>query len=355
MSRVFQRQNSWWIDFTDQQGRRRRRKIGPNRRVAQEALNATLAKIARREWVGVIEDAKISFADFTKIWESRVLPTLRPTTAVRWRGIVNNYLLPEFNGSLRLIELGAVEKYVAARLEAGATPATVNREVGVLRHILKRACIWKDADGAPYLRHYPLAGWKPLQEPSGRTRFLDQNEISRLLAACDDSRSAYLKPFVLVALNTGCRRGELLRLRRADVDWNRRTATLAITKNGESRVVNLNPVAFAALKSLPVRLDGRLFPFKDDHAISRAFRRAAKRAELDGFRLHDLRHTFASHCAMAGVQGRGLQALLGHKDGRMTQRYSHLSDSYLKTAVNAIALGAEEPATQTDTAPAAVN
>ncbi|MBV8056675.1 MAG: tyrosine-type recombinase/integrase, partial [Deltaproteobacteria bacterium] len=56
-------------------------------------------------------------------------------------------------------------------------------------------------------------------------------------------------------------------------------------------------------------------------------------------RLHDLRHTFASYQAMNGIQGRGLQALLGHKDNRMTMRYSHLSDAYLKAAVNAVNLG----------------
>jgi integrase len=68
-------------------------------------------------------------------------------------------------------------------------------------------------------------------------------------------------------------------------------------------------------------------------------RRAAKRAGIEDFRLHDARHTFASYQAMAGIQQRGLQALLGHKDSRMTMRYSHLSDAYLKAAVNAVNLG----------------
>lgn len=66
-----------------------------------------------------------------------------------------------------------------------------------------------------------------------------------------------------------------------------------------------------------------------------AFRRAVKRAKIDDLRFHDVRHTFASHHAMSGTQGRGLQALLGHKDNRMTMRYSHLSDTFLKTAVSA--------------------
>jgi integrase len=344
MSRVFERKKSeWWIDFKDARGKRRRTKVGPNKRIAEEALNATLTKIARQEWVGVIEESKIGFSDFTKIWSDRILPTLRPKTAARWSGIVKNHLKPFFTGALRAIELGAIEKYTAARLEAGATPASTNREIGVLRHLLKRACVWKDENDAPYLKHYPLEEWKPLQEPSGRTRFLDETEIVQLLEACAESRSPYLRPFVLVALNTGCRRGEILSLTRDSIDWKRRTARLTGTKNGDDRIVNLNDVALEALRALPSRINGKLFPFRDEHSVSRAFRRAADRAELKDFRLHDLRHTFASHCAMNGVQARGLQALLGHRDSRMTTRYSHLSDDYLKRAVNAIRLGADTP------------
>ena len=62
-----------------------------------------------------------------------------------------------------------VEKYIAARLEAGANPASINREIGVLRHVLKRAMAWTDDAGARYLTRYPLEGWKPLQENPGRT------------------------------------------------------------------------------------------------------------------------------------------------------------------------------------------
>jgi integrase len=343
MARIFKRKQNYWIDFNDAQGKRHRHAIGPVKRVAQEALHAVLTKVAREEWIGVVESSTISFADFSKRWAARIVPTLRPKTAKRWDGVLENHLRPAFRCALRAIELGAVESYVARRLEAGATPATVNRELGVLRHMLKRACAWTDDAGTRYLTRYPLIGWKPLQEPSGRIRFLDADEITRLLDACAESRSAYLRPFVLMALNTGCRRGEILSLQRTAIDWNRRTATLTTSKNGESRVVNLNDTAFEALLSLPIRIDGRLFPFKDDAAVSRAFRRAIERAGIENFRLHDLRHSFASHMAMAGVQARGLQALLGHRDGRMTQRYSHLSDEYLREAVNRVQLDGKQP------------
>ena len=115
--------------------------MAPNKRVAKEVLEATLTKIVRREWIGVVDDSRINFPQFAdKVWAARVLPTLRPKTRIRWQQILRTYLAPAFGGSLRSIDSVMVEKYVADRLIAQAKPATVNREITVLRHILKRAC-----------------------------------------------------------------------------------------------------------------------------------------------------------------------------------------------------------------------
>ena len=203
----------------------------------------------------------------------------------------------------------------------------------VLKHILSRAVRWE------HLGANRVAGLKPLREPSGRTRFLSLEEIERLLAACEDSISPCLRSFVVVALNTGMRRNEILELTRRSVDWANRVATLADTKNGEARYVYLNDAALEALRSLPPRLDTtRLFPIGPNQTTM-LFHRAVKRAGIEDFRLHDLRHTFASYQAMSGVAARGLQSLLGHKDPRMTMRYSHLSEAYLRAAVNGVQLG----------------
>lgn len=101
-------------------------------------------------------------------------------------------------------------------------------------------------------------------------------------------------------------------------------------------------VTSAISSSSPSRIDGRLFPLGPNQ-VTMLFVRAAKRAKIEDCRLHDLRHTFASYRAMSGVAGRGLRALLGHKDARMTMRYSHLSDAYLRAAVNGVVLGQTKP------------
>ncbi len=362
MSRVFHRDGNWWIDFKNAQGVRHRKKIGPSKRVAREVLDGILGNVARRQHLGVIEDSPISFADFAKEWRQRVAPALKPRSQERWFGILEKHLKPAFPGALRAITQSDAESYIAHRLREvtpdkarvidgkeskrkrrrrGATPATVNRELTVLKHMLKRAVEWG------YLAENRIARVKPLKEAPGRTRFLAPDEIGRLLEACEAEAvsstlgSVYLKPFALLALNTGMRRNEILGLTRRAIDWQNRMVTLEATKNGEARHVYLNDTAAEALRSLPARIDtDRLFPFKPNQ-ISMAFRRAVKRAGIDDFRLHDARHTFASYQAMAGVQPRGLQALLGHKDGRMTMRYSHLADAYLRTAVNKVNLGSE--------------
>jgi integrase len=184
-----------------------------------------------------------------------------------------------------------------------------------------------------------VEGLKPLKEPPGRTRYLRAEEIERFLDACSEAkaffidaqrkrreyRSPYLKSFAIVALNTGMRRNEILGLSRKAIDWENRILTLTETKNCEVRHVYLNDAAYEALKASPKRIDGKLFPLGLNQTTM-LLGRAIERAELENFRPHDCRHTFASHQTMAGVQGRGLQALLGHKDARMTMRYCHLSD-----------------------------
>jgi integrase len=290
----------------------------------------------------VIEDSAISFADFAEIWRERIAPTLRPRSQERWFGIVEKHLKPAFPSALRAIAASDAERYVTRRSEAGANASTINREITVLKHMVRRAVIWE------YLSRNQIENIKPLKEGPGRTRFLSIEEVEKLLEACafQDARSelgrGYLKQFVLIALNTGMRRNEILSLMRRSVDWTNKFVTLEATKNGDARHVYLNGTAIETLRSLPARIDSeRLFPF-GPWQITMAFRRATKRAGIEDFRLHDLRHTFASYQAMAGVQTRGLQALLGHRDNRMTMRYSHLADAYLRDAVNRVNLGSQE-------------
>ena len=172
-----------------------------------------------------------------------------------------------------------------------------------------------------------------LKEPPGRLRYLRPEEVESLLKVCPD----HLRPIVLTALNTGMRKSEILRLRWSEVDLENRKITVTQAKNNETRVIPINQTLYQELSILPrnpksdyVFTSGRGCPFGD---IKKSFSSALKRAGIEDFRFHDLRHTFGSHLVMQGVDLRTVQQVMGHKEIKMTMRYSHLTPEYVHEAM----------------------
>jgi integrase len=204
-------------------------------------------------------------------------------------------------------------------------PATVNRYHALLRHALNKAVSWGLLQSSPLSRGESLQ----LPEPRGRLRYLSLEEMASLLAECP----VHLEPLVRLALHTGLRKGELLSLR-----WDQiKGACLYLdgsqTKTSEPRSVPLNEEAQAALDTQRRRRELTsllVFPYKE---VKDAFAGACRRAGIFNFRFHDLRHTFASHLAMAGVSLTTIAMLLGHRTLTMTLRYAHLSPGHLQEAV----------------------
>jgi integrase len=175
--------------------------------------------------------------------------------------------------------------------------------------------------------------------------------LEAVLTGRSPKRKLYHAFFVL-AFNTGCRRGELMRLTRKDVRLGERTLTLPQTKNGQVRVVALNDLALEALASLPTPIgaDGRIFAGFTEDTVSRQFKIAAEQCGIEGAHLHTTRHTFASHQALNGASGRVLMDQLGHNDPRMVKRYQRLGDLQQKIAlVNAVQLGGRKATTPEET------
>jgi integrase len=151
----------------------------------------------------------------------------------------------------------------------------------------------------------------------------------------------HLTPLVLLAKNTGCRRGELLQLRWRDIDL--KSARLTIrgdgAKSGTTRVVALNVEAVSVLKAWQPRpADADAFVFQNAEGdslggIKTAFLKLLQDAKIVGFRFHDLRHDFASKLVQAGVDLNTVRELLGHADLKMTLRYAHLAPEHQAAAV----------------------
>ena len=186
----------------------------------------------------------------------------------------------------------------------------------------------------------PVLKVSKLKEPSGRVRFLDNEERLALLSTCKSSRNSDLYTVVVLALSTGARKMEVWGLRWGDIDLTRGIMTLMDTKNQDPRSIPLRGHALELVKekSKVRRLDtNRLFPSKKNPLNSFDFRapfvRALKEAGIEDFRWHDLRHSCASYLAMEGVPIRTIAEILGHRTLQMVQRYTHLSPEHLAEAV----------------------
>src|SRR2546425_1158883 len=219
-----------------------------------------------------------------------------------------------------------------SRLKRLLSPASRNRELATLRHLLRLAHEWGYIEKVPKIR---LA-----KEPEGRLRFLSEDEAVRLLAACEKSQNPYLHTIVTIALYTGARRGEVLGLIWERVDFARGVLLLDKTKSGRRREVPMNEAVYKVLAALPgPKTEGPVFRKANGDgwgSIRTGFERACREARLGDFRFHDLRHTCASWLVMAGRSLKEVQELLGHRTFAMTLRYAHLSPDRLREAVNAL-------------------
>lgn len=225
-------------------------------------------------------------------------------------------------------------------LKGEVSPATTNRYLAALGIVLSTAAkdwFWIEAN--------PMATVSRLKEPKGRTRFLDDSgelsELDRLLDACRVSESPFLYEAVMLSLTTGGRQQEVLGLQWRDVDFETRTVTFRRTKNGETRTVGLSPEVADLLK--PRRGVGAAMLFPSPHDPSRpidlrsAFETALRRAGIQDFRWHDLRHTAASYLAMEDASAVELAGVLGHKTLAMAHRYAHLSPGHVAQVSTRIA------------------
>ena len=325
---IFQKGKNWYIDYYVK-GRRKRKKIGPSKKLAMQVLKDVQLKIAKGEYLGVYEEKKIPFDKYAEQYLDYSKANKAWSSYRRDRFSINK-LVSFFKGKY-LFEITSqmIEKYKATRLEKVA-PATVNRELACLKHMFTKAIDWG------FVKANPAKGVKRLKEPPGRLRYLKTEEVEALLRACSDN----IRPILVIALNTGMRKSEILNLKWSDVDLKNLKITVINAKNNESMMIPINQTLYQELLELSQKANGEYVfsnrdgrPFKD---IKKGFSSALKRAGIKDFRFHDLRHTFGSHLVMQGVGLRTVQQLMGHKEIRMTMRYSHLSPEYVQKAVESL-------------------
>ena len=328
---LYRRKDSpyWWVDTVLPDGRRvcksTRLKILEDAEEFLVRLKADAYEAAR---TGIPAEQK---------WQAAVLRYLEDNAEKRSLA-TDKFLLLELDPYLRDrrlvdINMDVLRVFVQHRKQVdGVANSTVNRALEIVRRILYMARDeWEWIVRVPKIRM--------LKEPRCRIRFLKEMEADQLIEALPE----HLRPVVNFALATGCRMTEILRLEWSRVDFDRRVSWLdpGTTKNGDGRGVPLNRDAILALRGVQGQHDRWCFTYKGKRmeAIGSAWKRSLKRAEIEKFRFHDLRHTWASWHVMNGTSLQELMELGGWKSYEMVLRYAHLAPEHLSDAAARIERG----------------
>lgn len=324
----------WWISYQGPDGQRIRRSAGTADRKEAEALEARAKLDSHR----------------TKTWgeeperpiEALMLDYLQAHRDKRSaaRDVEIARTLRAFFGGRDCRHLAApdIRGYIELRKAADRAATTIRRELALLSAMLNWARNEKD-----WRIPNPVPG-RRLPTPEGRLRWLTPEDADRLIEAAEAGRAGHLPDFIRLALHTGMRKGELLRL-----DWTRvdlRAGVIRLeaqhTKTARRRIVPLNQTARAALLSRArhraEHCPASPWVFCDEDGnrlanVRKGFEMACQRAGIQDFRIHDLRHTCAAWLVTAGAPLAEVRDLLGHQSVVMTERYAHLAPENLRSTV----------------------
>ncbi len=318
----------WWIDVVLPNGRRIRQSARTQNRAEAQALLVKLKHDAFQEGQLGIRSQRT--------WQEAVVRYLVVKSNLRSIADVKRIcrkLDPHF-GRLTLDQITGdlIWQVVQRELKKGNKAATVNRYLATIRCLMRMARDeWQWIVGFPKIRL--------LTGEVERDRWLNRDEAQRLIAACPP----HLAALVRFALATGCRAGEIKGLEWNRVDLERKTAWLNQTKNGTPRGVPLNQDAVAVLQELQGQHRRFCFAYRGKpigwEVTNSAWHTALKKAEIEDFRFHDLRHTWASWHRQAGTSCDELKDLGGWKSRVMVDRYAKYATEHLAVAASRIENG----------------
>lgn len=319
---LYKRKDSsvWWVKL-HHSGKILQRSTGTADKVkAQEFHDKLKASLWEQERLGV--KARYSWQQAAGRWieETCHKATHKEDVAkLKWlHPLLGGLMLDE-------ITLDVIARIRVARLKE-ASKSTANRFLALVRAILKRA-----VDEWDWLEKSPKV--KLFKEAEGRVRFITSEQVQTLLCELP----AHQQDMVLFALQTGLRQANVVELEWSQVDLERghMWVNAAQSKNRKPIAVPLNREALAVLHRQLGKHPARVFTFAGKpiaYANTRAWRNALKRAGIEDFRWHDLRHTWASWHRMQGTPTHELQQLGGWKTGAMVERYAHLAPDHLAAA-----------------------
>jgi integrase len=367
----------WYLYYYDTDEKKASKKLGAADKltVAQARMLAqdVGGRVIRGENVKKEKPApKFTYGDFLKGYYEPWVTSHRKSGQETMRSInaAFGFLMSQPIEDLSIIEL---EQWRTKRMREGSKAATINRLVVAL----KASVNW--AVNHDLIKENPLARLGRLKESDSnvKVRYLSDDERTRLMAALDsrekrirearqnhngwlsereretmpelDGKFAdYLKPMILVSLNSGLRRGSLFGLKWSDIDFFTRTMIIRPDNDKPEKTLQLpmNAIVnttFTAWKEQnhPASDDSLVFPSpvsgKELNNVKKSWANLLQEAQIEKFRWHDMRHDFASQLVMKGIDLNTVRELMGHADMKMTMRYAHLAPSSKLRAVEVLA------------------
>ena len=284
--------------------------------VAKRWAKATEADMERQFSVSI--PSALTVSDLLERYECEVIPTHKGNR----QEIYKSKTLRKYFSRIRLCHLSVsdVRQYRDLRLKT-ISPITLKRELAVLSSAINHAskewgiCVAKN----------PIRSITIPRTINSRSRRIESGEEEKLLSA-----SGELKRLIILALETGMRRGEILNIKKSHIDFVRQTLLIPLTKTDTPRTIPLSSRAIEVIRAqlrgsqnvIPIE-ETTLFSYKPD-SVTRAFIRLCKRLGLKNLRFHDLRHEATSRFFEKGLNPVEVATITGHKDTRMLMRYTHL-------------------------------
>lgn len=321
---IFKKQGVWWIDYWVE-GRRIRERIGPAWSLAKEVLHRRLTERSEHKFFPERAANNTTFQTIADKYAKLHGPYLRSRT---WKWIIPK--ITEVFGKRKINDIrpGEIQQFYN-EITNRTSVANATRHLAVFSAIFNKALAWGDFYG-----NNPCSRVKKGRQAANRLRYLTLGEIRLLLKHAP----ARLYSVLVCALLTGMRRGEILNLRWEHVDLERRIIYILQSKSGKPREIPMANQLRDELLRLEPKESGIIFPLPVV-MLRRFFVKTLQKADISGFRFHDLRHTFASHYIMRTHDMPTLQAILGHATPAMTMRYAHLSNGHLAANMQAFEAG----------------
>ena len=325
--KLYRRGRVWYLTFYVR-GKRVQESTGTSdRRKAEKFCALRLSEVERGVYS---QSAKITLTQFGRA----VLGLCESQQTFVAQGRTDHDALNSAMGTTQIGDIGAlqIERYKLDRLKQSASPATVNREVALLKHMFNVAEHWQ-----LFFGRNPVSGVKFLEEDNLQIRALSEEEEEKLLQFC----SPYLQDLVVFAINTGLRLGEILNLRWEEVDLEYAVIKMLVRKNRRMLEVPLNDTALAVVNGwYGLRKSEYVFynpetggQWKD---LWLGLKKACRKAGLSDVTWHTFRHTFASRLTRNGADLVTVKELLGHSSVSVTMRYAHTNRDAKKRAVGLI-------------------